>query len=780
MMRVGFVWTISLSMSIAPTLAIGADTNPTATWTFEEASGTTTFARIVSPPNVDFFATGTIEAIGPSRSPSQSGKGLEFHGNPGESLTLPDDAMGYSTLGLDPVGSLSFDVKFDSIGEEQVIFAGDSIQVAGRYMLLRLDPSGRLSMVWRDSTRINSKEAVSIETLRAGEWYHVLVRSSRHRALDVDLDGKPLTFTGFASSTRWFPAVLGSGVTYHVGRSIASDHPGVLDGIIDNVSFGVDPRALLAPKSDTVTVAPVVYPELSLTGEVLKGKFEYSVRVVWKSSNADYCDAFGYWQKGNVGKSGVRSGPISGPQTYTILCGSAFGKVSKTVTLDLPPPPPVEEEEATTSEATEIPSIDVPEAVIPALLEQPSPSLIPSKSPGIPLSIEQMRYLYDKNARVAHLFWKTTVPAATEIGYEPSERPESRMTVSVTEFPDTDHDVLVPAPPGEITVFQVVAKGADGKVDAKEYRIMPSTEFSGATVFDLIGVDFAASTFRRMDMMPASPTPTVPIENGGRNGKPGIGGTDAPSVVSASRADDPNEALSPIEELASGPLAYLIELLGFASALLVAIMIPMRSMVASDILLSFVRAMELMLPAKKKGRSWGRVLDARTSMPIDPVSVSVLAAESGSSIASVIANEEGKYGFALADGDYLVTVKKTGFVPPKSLADLGQDAYDGGIIRVRGGLVEGRHDLYLISSDERYYSPDEMRRRVEGVSSMKRLAIGASLPIYGFGLAFSVLAAYLTYTFASFVVIALYLAIGALLYSLWSAGRSREDDLALS
>jgi hypothetical protein len=96
---------------------------------------------------------------------------------------------------------------------------------------------------------------------------------------------------------------------------------------------------------------------------------------------------------------------------------------------------------------------------------------------------------------------------------------------------------------------------------------------------------------------------------------------------------------------------------------------------------------------KRKNRSWGTVYDSVTKQPIDPAYVS-LKDLSGKEISSSITDLDGRYGFLVGPGKYILEAKKTNYSYPSTrlLGKLSDEMYNnlyfGGEIEVlEGGLV---------------------------------------------------------------------------------------------
>lgn len=96
---------------------------------------------------------------------------------------------------------------------------------------------------------------------------------------------------------------------------------------------------------------------------------------------------------------------------------------------------------------------------------------------------------------------------------------------------------------------------------------------------------------------------------------------------------------------------------------------------------------------KKKNRSWGTVYDSITKQPIDPAIIT-LKDLSGKEIASSITDLDGRYGFLVGPGKYIIEAQKTNYSYPSSKLsgkisdEVYNNLYFGGEIDVlEGGLL---------------------------------------------------------------------------------------------
>ncbi len=125
----------------------------------------------------------------------------------------------------------------------------------------------------------------------------------------------------------------------------------------------------------------------------------------------------------------------------------------------------------------------------------------------------------------------------------------------------------------------------------------------------------------------------------------------------------------------------------------------LTSTVASfaDLYLLFLRALGALLGLlgiKKKHKPWGTVYDSVTKRPIDPAYVTVTpVGEPESEVSSAITDIDGRYGFFLPAGSYIIKAGKTHYqFPSKTLAgkdrdELYDNLYYGDPIQNAGGEV---------------------------------------------------------------------------------------------
>ncbi len=94
------------------------------------------------------------------------------------------------------------------------------------------------------------------------------------------------------------------------------------------------------------------------------------------------------------------------------------------------------------------------------------------------------------------------------------------------------------------------------------------------------------------------------------------------------------------------------------------------------------------LGIKKKSRPWGTVYDSVTKRPLDPAYVSLIDKKTGKEMASAITDLDGRYGFLVLPGKYIILAKKTNYEFPskkmlgKNFDDVYNDLYFGSEITI--------------------------------------------------------------------------------------------------
>jgi hypothetical protein len=77
---------------------------------------------------------------------------------------------------------------------------------------------------------------------------------------------------------------------------------------------------------------------------------------------------------------------------------------------------------------------------------------------------------------------------------------------------------------------------------------------------------------------------------------------------------------------------------------------------------------------RKKNRPWGTVYDAVTKQPLDPAYVTLMDAQTGEEVVSMITDLDGRYGFIVKPGVYNLVASKTNYVfPSKKLTNKDSD-----------------------------------------------------------------------------------------------------------
>ena len=169
---------------------------------------------------------------------------------------------------------------------------------------------------------------------------------------------------------------------------------------------------------------------------------------------------------------------------------------------------------------------------------------------------------------------------------------------------------------------------------------------------------------------------------------------------------------------------------------------------------------------RRKSQPWGVVYDSVTKQPLDPVYVSISAADKKEKGAA-ITDLDGRYGFLVSHGNYLIKAKKTHYVFPserlkgKTKDELYNNLYFGEPIEID----KENEDLirYNIPLDPIGFDWNEYAKRKRGLfkihSKRKRIIMFVSNLIFFSGFAFSTYLLWIQPVMINFGLFALYAAI---------------------
>ncbi len=204
------------------------------------------------------------------------------------------------------------------------------------------------------------------------------------------------------------------------------------------------------------------------------------------------------------------------------------------------------------------------------------------------------------------------------------------------------------------------------------------------------------------------------------------------------------------------------------TALAVASLLPVisaKSLGFSDILLLIGRLWTWLLVffgIKKKAKPWGTVYDSVTKEPIDPAYV-VLQDLSGNEIATSITDIEGRYGFAVPAGTYVVVANKSNYQFPsqklsgKTNDELYDNLYFGGPITVteEGGVIAKNIPLDQLNFDWNEYAKN-IQHRLRHFKRSDLLVAQIANGMFVIGFLVSLLSVFLNPSTFNVVVIAIY------------------------
>ena len=165
---------------------------------------------------------------------------------------------------------------------------------------------------------------------------------------------------------------------------------------------------------------------------------------------------------------------------------------------------------------------------------------------------------------------------------------------------------------------------------------------------------------------------------------------------------------------------------------------------------------------RKRNEPWGVVYDSVTKRPLDPAYVIAAHRETSQSKGEAITDLDGRYGFFLNPGEYVIVANKTHYKFPsdklkgKSRDELYENLYFGDPFQVReGGVVQ-----YNIPLDPVEFDWNEFAKNQDQVfqiySNKKNVRLWVFNTIFFVGLIFSLLSLILSHTLLNFTVVAIY------------------------
>ena len=186
-----------------------------------------------------------------------------------------------------------------------------------------------------------------------------------------------------------------------------------------------------------------------------------------------------------------------------------------------------------------------------------------------------------------------------------------------------------------------------------------------------------------------------------------------------------------------------------------------------DVYLLFLKLIGLLtgLFRKKRSEPWGVVYDSVTKRPLDPAYVIAKIKENATAKGEAITDLDGRYGFLLSPGEYVIEANKTHYkFPSEKLKGRNRDEfyenlYFGDSFRVRdSGVVH-----YNIPLDPLEFDWNEFAKKQDQVfqiySKSENVRLWIFNIIFYIGLTFSVLALAITPIFINALVVFVYLSI---------------------
>lgn len=186
-----------------------------------------------------------------------------------------------------------------------------------------------------------------------------------------------------------------------------------------------------------------------------------------------------------------------------------------------------------------------------------------------------------------------------------------------------------------------------------------------------------------------------------------------------------------------------------------------------DVYLLFLKLIGLLtgLFRKKRNEPWGVVYDSVTKRPLDPAYVIAKLKENIKSKGEAITDLDGRYGFLLAPGEYVIEANKTHYKFPseklkgRNKDELYENLYFGDPFRVReGGVVH-----YNIPLDPMEFDWNEFAKKQDQVfqiySKSQSIRLWVFNIIFYVGLVFSTLSMIYAPTLINILVVCVYLGI---------------------
>ncbi len=239
-----------------------------------------------------------------------------------------------------------------------------------------------------------------------------------------------------------------------------------------------------------------------------------------------------------------------------------------------------------------------------------------------------------------------------------------------------------------------------------------------------------------------------------------------PSIIPAAIADAVNEAIETIQ----GPVSNISPIatpIGVAVGASQAVLLATNVGSVYDVYLLLLKLIGLLtgLFRRKRHEPWGVVYDSVTKRPLDPAYVIAQIRDTTTSKGEAITDLDGRYGFLLNPGEYIITANKTHYKFPsdklkgKTRDELYENLYFGDSFQVReGGAV-----TYNIPLDPVEFDWNEFAKQQDQVfqvySKKTTVRLWFFNIIFYVGLLFSTLALIVTPSIINTIVVFVYLAI---------------------
>jgi len=309
--------TLLFSALLIPSFVLAA--TPTLYYPLDEGKGSSSQASV-----------GTGQALiqgGAGWVSGKAGTAVGFDGKSGETV-----ALGESILPQSIEGSLSLWVKSNTLSDNNYFFSARGVSDEKMYWNLGADRDGRLVVRYRTGNGATDQKNEAFAILEKNTWYHVVITANSQK-YTYYVNGEEIGASN-ANVGKWIPDILTGTLRYSLGSLDATDHTGVLDGIVDDVRvFGgvltlADVKELYKEtneKGPSIPAGALPVIQLSLSDKTIP--FGGSVSVTWNVTNADSCTPS--WTTNPIAMSGTAVfTTLSVDQGYSIRCVKTGGSES--------------------------------------------------------------------------------------------------------------------------------------------------------------------------------------------------------------------------------------------------------------------------------------------------------------------------------------------------------------------------------------------------------------------------------------------------------------------